>query len=151
MIDRLLNRLENLFDGGLSSQEASRDDQIPLATAALLLEVARSDTAIDADELARIESLLTSVFPLQADAIQDLVTAARTEVEHATDLFQFTQIVNDRLSYKEKMLLVRQMWEVAYADGNIASYEDHIIRRVAGLLHVSHEDFIRAKIEARPA
>ena len=41
------------------------------------------------------------------------------------------------------------MWQVAFADGQIEAIEDHIIRRIAGLVHVAHNDFIQLKIEAR--
>ena len=45
--------------------------------------------------------------------------------------------------------MILAMWQVAYADGHIEAIEDHIIRRVAGLIHIAHADFIRLKISAR--
>jgi uncharacterized tellurite resistance protein B-like protein len=42
------------------------------------------------------------------------------------------------------------MWEVAYADGRVDRYEDHMIRKVADLLYLSHNDFIRMKLASRP-
>jgi uncharacterized tellurite resistance protein B-like protein len=41
------------------------------------------------------------------------------------------------------------MWKVAFADGSIDKYEDHIIRRISDLINLSHSDFIRLKINAR--
>jgi uncharacterized tellurite resistance protein B-like protein len=41
------------------------------------------------------------------------------------------------------------MWRVALADGKVQAIEDHIIRRVAGLIYVAHSDFIRLKLKAR--
>ena len=46
--------------------------------------------------------------------------------------------------------MIFNMWEVAYADGKIDRYEDHLIRQVADLLYLSHKDFIRSKHKARP-
>ena len=41
------------------------------------------------------------------------------------------------------------MWQVAYADGELSKYEDHLIRRTADLLYVAHTDFIRGKHRAQ--
>jgi len=43
------------------------------------------------------------------------------------------------------------MWAVAYANGNLDKYEEHLIRRVAELTYVAHEDYIRAKLDAQNA
>ena len=47
------------------------------------------------------------------------------------------------------MELIKNMWEVAYADGNLDRYEEHLIRRVAELLYVSHSDFIKTKLAVK--
>lgn len=41
------------------------------------------------------------------------------------------------------------MWLVAFADSEKHPLEEHLIRRIAGLLHVPHPDFIDAKLRAR--
>ena len=42
------------------------------------------------------------------------------------------------------------MWRVAYADGRLDKYEESLIRQVAELTYVSHSDYIRLKLAARP-
>ena len=42
------------------------------------------------------------------------------------------------------------MWKVAYADSNLDKYEEHLIRRVAELTYVPHQDYIRSKLAAAP-
>lgn len=41
------------------------------------------------------------------------------------------------------------LWRVAFADGRLDRYEEHLIRRIADLLHLPHRDFIRAKLRAQ--
>ena len=41
------------------------------------------------------------------------------------------------------------LWLVAFADAEKHPHEEHLVRRIAGLLHVPHPDFIDAKIRAR--
>ncbi len=42
--------------------------------------------------------------------------------------------------------LIKAMWEVAHADGEIDPLEDSVIRKTSELLYVDHHEFIRAKL-----
>ncbi|MEM1153413.1 MAG: TerB family tellurite resistance protein [Pseudomonadota bacterium] len=48
----------------------------------------------------------------------------------------------------QKLELIGSMWRVAYADGRLDKYEEHLIRQVAELCYVSHEDYIKSKLSA---
>ncbi|MBI3171641.1 MAG: TerB family tellurite resistance protein, partial [Hydrocarboniphaga effusa] len=41
--------------------------------------------------------------------------------------------------------LLGLLWRVAYADGKLEANEEHLLRRLSDLLHLSHGDFIRAR------
>jgi uncharacterized tellurite resistance protein B-like protein len=41
------------------------------------------------------------------------------------------------------------MWQVAYADAYLDANENHTISKVAGLLHVTHGEYIAAKLRAK--
>ena len=43
----------------------------------------------------------------------------------------------------------RASWQVAYADGHLDAHENHAINKVAGLLHVTHGEYIAAKLRAK--
>ena len=47
------------------------------------------------------------------------------------------------------MQLIGAMWAVAYVDGNVHRYEEHLIRRTAELIYVPHAQYIEAKLTAR--
>jgi uncharacterized tellurite resistance protein B-like protein len=47
--------------------------------------------------------------------------------------------------------VVELLWLVAFADTEKDPLEENLVRRIAGLLHVSHPDFIDAKLRARTA
>jgi uncharacterized tellurite resistance protein B-like protein len=128
-----------------------RPDPLALAAAALMFEVMRADAMLDEREQARVRELLQSGFDLQGEALDALEALAVQEVEQATDLYQFTALVNDHYGPEQRIVLIRNLWAVAWADGEVDRFEDHLIRRVAELLHVRHRDFIAAKLEARPA
>ena len=43
------------------------------------------------------------------------------------------------------------MWRVAYADGVIGAHEQHLMRKIAALLHMPDSAYIAAKLRARDA
>lgn len=149
MINKLFSFLEDVVDNSTAATAAPDENQIRLAAAALMLEVSRSDAAKQQIELTRIAEILQSEFEIPDDQVSALIAAASERVEAAHDLYQFTQLINEHYDYAAKRRLIHAMWLVAFADGHIEAIEDHIIRRVAGLLHLAHEDFIKEKLSAR--
>ena len=57
--------------------------------------------------------------------------------------------MNDQFSQAEKIQVVEHMWQVAFADGPLDANENHLISKIAGLLHVTHGEYIAAKLHAR--
>lgn len=147
MIDNLFEMFKKLID--VPDDELQDDNSIVLAAISLMLEVARSDSGGEQVEHEVIRSILTSEFNVETDLIDSLLEAGSASVEDAHDLFQFTQLINEHYSREDKESLIHAMWLVALADGKVQAIEDHIIRRVAGLIHVAHGDFIRLKLKAR--
>ncbi|MEP6791756.1 MAG: TerB family tellurite resistance protein, partial [Ramlibacter sp.] len=74
---------------------------------------------------------------------------AEAESAKANDFFHFTSQINDHCSQPDKIALVEAMWQVAYADGGVDANENHVISKVAGLLHVTHGEYIAAKMRAK--
>lgn len=119
-----------------------------LAVAALLVEVLRADYESGADERRQVLDGIRGLLGLGAAECEALLAQAERSVDRAHDLHQFTSALNDSLPHAEKLALLEQLWRVAQADATVHKYEEHLIRRVADLLHVSHREFIAAKLRA---
>ncbi|MGJ8648285.1 MAG: TerB family tellurite resistance protein [Marinomonas colpomeniae] len=115
------------------------------AVASLLMEVMLADHEVNEQEEAQVKSFLREVSEL-GDDIDILYQEARTGVEDANDLYQFTKVVNETATLEQKMLLLKALWRVALADNNIDAHEDHRIRRISELLFMPHSEFIQAKL-----
>ena len=83
--------------------------------------------------------------------MHELVVAAENRVDEATSLYEFTRVINDHYGAAQKVQLIGAMWTVAYADGHLGKYEEHLIRQVAELTYVPHQDYIRSKLAAQDA
>ena len=81
----------------------------------------------------------------------DLISSARNQQQDAHDYYALTRQINDHFTPEQKYELIQNMWKVAWADGELDRYEDSTIRKVAELLYVPHEQFIKAKLETKPA
>ncbi len=145
---KLFSKLFESLESSPAPQTLSVEDR-QLATAALLMEVAFADDNFDDVERQKLQTILQKKFNLDAEALADLTALARDEQKQATSLYQFTQVINRSCSADDKYELIKAMWEVAFIDGHIDKYEEHLIRKVAELLYVSHSDFIRAKQNAQ--
>ncbi len=124
-------------------------DRIHLACATLMIELCKADLSIDDTEIKKVSSILQSKFDLPEDTLEELFDLAQQEADDATSLYQFTSLINEAYEYPAKIALIQNMWEVAFADGNLDRYEEHLIRKVAELLYVSHSDFIKTKLAVK--
>lgn len=142
----MLARLQTYFADHLApGADADADHAINLAAAALLIEIARADSEVDADEAATVDALLADTLALDPGEIAELVDLARAEIEGGASLFQFTHRINREYSIGDKRRLMEQLWRVAWADGRLDRYEEQLLRRLAELLHLRHSEFMRAK------
>lgn len=146
----MIGRIKALFETELPSSGELNQAERNLACAALLIEVAVIDQEFDPTEFAALKKILVEQYDIAEIECDALAQYALEECENATSMYQFTQKVNQHCNQQEKYDLVKGMWTIAYADGNLDKYEEYIIRKTCGLLYVSHSDFIRAKHDARP-
>ncbi len=146
MIDNIKRFFEQQLLPGDDADEETRNIGIQQATAALLIELAKADFEQDDIERAVITAMLRDTFDLSEEMLGELMSLADEATSDAHDVYQFTQLVNEHYNYEDKEKLIENLWSVAYADGRLDRYEEQFIRKVAGLIHVAHGDFIKAKV-----
>ena len=149
----MLNRIKTLFDGSgaAATEPLSRDDQLQLAAAALLVESAHMDGAFDGDERLSIGALLKSRFELSDAECSTLIEEADQAVRETSQLYAFTRVIKNRFDEAERIEMIEMLWEVAFADGHADDFEHNLIQRVAGLIYVSDRDrgITRKRVMAR--
>lgn len=144
----MISTLKALFEMPQRESEEALLHRLNVAAAAMLIETARADFTQDAEEQAAMEALLRSSLGLTDEEVSTLMTAATERVDVSTSLYEFTRIINDHYSAAQKIQLIGAMWMVAYADGDLDKYEEALIRQVAELTYVPHQDYIRCKLSA---
>jgi uncharacterized tellurite resistance protein B-like protein len=129
MLNRLRSLLETHLGGNAEGTDpASQQQTYRLATATLLVEMTRADFEVQAKERAAVVSALRSAFGLSVEGAESLMREAESEADEATSLHAFTSLINDHLTPDQKYRVIELLWEVAYADGQVDKYEDHLVR-----------------------
>jgi len=144
-----MNFFKKIFQTEVSKDLTLDDKTSTKACIALLLETSMADEVLDESELMALKSTLHKDFQINEDEIDELIYLAKENVKDSTSLYEFTRDINDNFDAAERVKLIESMWKIAYADGNIDKYEEHIIRKVSNLIYVAHSDFIKAKLSAK--
>ena len=149
----MLRALKNLLDAVVAPPAAPSPEGeahfLRLATAVLLVEVMRAEPELGVPERLAVVAALRQKFDLVEDELVQLVELAEQAARSASDFHRFTSAINDGFSQDQKIRIVEYMWQVAYADGHLDAHENHLISKIAGLLHVTHGQYIAAKMRAR--
>jgi uncharacterized tellurite resistance protein B-like protein len=105
-----------------------------------------ADGQLDSAEQQKLNDIISSQFQLTPAEVTEIVKHALVLCENATDFYQFTSKINQHYSLEQRIKMLTLLWQVAYADGELASIEEHIIRKIADLLHLRHSEYIETKL-----
>jgi uncharacterized tellurite resistance protein B-like protein len=128
---------------GLVDEAQALDDEtddVELAAAALLVEVAVVDKEFDLAERDRILRFVKTKFSVEEIIAKKLISRAEAEVESSVQLYGITSALRHGLSYEDRVELMECLWTVAYADGEIDPFEDQLMRRIGELIYVTDRD-----------
>lgn len=150
----MLQSIKRFFEERVATEAAqeapeTREHGLRLAAAALLFEVVRADAEVKEEELTIVRTAIQGTFGLDVEETEELMRLAEEESRAAASLYEFTQLIDEAFTPEQKKRVVELLWLVAFADAHKDAHEEQIVRRIAGLLHVPHPDFIDAKIRAR--
>ncbi len=136
----MLNSIKRFFSSSMSpapeADEGSAKKDIRLAACALLLELAHADDEFTDDERQHLESAVRRQFGLDAAESTKLLELAQEARDEAVDLWQFTNLIAENYSTGQKMVLAEIMWGLVYSDGELASKEDYLMRKICNLLRL---------------
>ena len=145
----MLKQLRDILNSSLTNSDQedseSRDHALRLATATLLIEIVRADYEEGVNEAEAVVRLLRTHFDLTEEETLLLVKEAELKADRSVSLQDFTRLLHERLSESEKHSVIEMLWRVALADNHLDKHEDYVVRKVAGLLYVTHSDLIRIR------
>ena len=150
----MLKKLAEKVAAAISTPQNSHDTTevreaaLRMATAVLMIDVARADHSFDDAEMNHIMQLIKTHFELEPDAAAELFKNAGEQAEDLVGLHEFTKLLHENLDESEKAKIVSLLWSVAFADGQLDKYEDSLVLKISDLLYVSRGRVMRLKHDA---
>jgi len=123
--------------------------KLKVATCVILLEAATADSNFSPEEQEKILEILKSRFQMTDESVKELIDKSEAERESVTDLWYFTNLINENLNNEEKYNLMELVWEVVYADGTLDKFENYIARKLLNMLNLDHSRFIELKMKVK--
>ena len=147
----MLDKLKTLFAEPVSETQAPQSDALHIAAAALLVRAAQIDGNMDAGEETLLARLVGPHFGLDDGAAATLIHEAKDAANEASDLFQFTNRINQHFGEGHKIMQLELLWQIVLSDGVVDDYEANLLRRVAGLIYVTDQQAGQARKTAEAA
>ena len=146
----MLNSIREFFQQHIldAGPESVDEHSLRVATATLMFEMAHADDQVEASEREAMANLLGEYFKLDEATVGELLALATDTARQAVCLQEFTRLLNEHFSQRQKQQVVEMLWRVALSDAVLDKYEEAFVRQIADLLYVPHAAFIKAKHRA---
>jgi len=119
------------------------------AAGGLMARVAHVDDDIADEEFSAMCEALTSGWDMTPQEAALVCEVAVSEVGSGMDLHRLTREFFEATSHEQRCEFLEVLFAVAKAHGDISHDETEEIRRISRMLHVSHRDFIDAKLKVK--
>ena len=125
------------------------DGRLQLATTVLFLQMIAADHGSRHDEHEALLGILARVLRIEGDRAAVIIRVAEEHVKKP--LKKLLQVLRERCTQAQKKKVVESMWQMAFADAELAGQEEYFVRKVAESLGLTTADLGETKILAREA
>ena len=142
-----------LFETGAIDAVDTPANELRDVAMALLIQAALIDGNFTDEERDVILAIIERDYGASSDEAVALVEEAEARVRKSAHMFRLTTAINKSMDADEKLALMEKLWTVVLADNVINKFEDNLMRRLAGLLHVPDREngLARQRVQARLA
>ncbi|MCJ7554405.1 MAG: TerB family tellurite resistance protein [Ignavibacteriaceae bacterium] len=129
-----------------SKPNKSEAKKLEVATCALFVEMAKADGEFSEDERKKIVKAMKETFDLENEFVNDLIELSEQKIKESISIYEFTSTINDNFSKEDKFELMKNLWKLIYIDEKLNMYEDHLVKKIGGMLNLDHKKIIEAKL-----
>ena len=123
--------------------------QLQVSVCILLVDIAKIDGDFSSEEKKKILSILQNDFDVDEQNIDGMIAKAEDFLKKEDSIYDFTQVINKNLDNDDKYELLKNLWRLVYADHNKDIYEEHLVKKIAGLLDLDNRDVIAARLAVK--
>lgn len=151
MIKKIYDQVVEAISAPRSSRDdgADREHAVRMATAVLMIDVARADHVFEESEFESVLRLAEKHFGLDPEQAAQLVNQASEKADDLVSVHEFTQLLHRHLEDDEKARIVDMLWRIAFADGRLDRFENSLVLKISDLLYVNRARVMRLKHDAQ--
>ena len=128
-------------------EEKEKPKNLKLIALCLAFEVANADNDIDVRERDMILEKIKKSIDVSVLTEKEIFDVIQEESEKRVSFYDMINDINKNLDKKEKINVLRMLWEIAYADKVLDVDEERIIRRSAEMLGIKPSIVLQTKEE----
>ena len=128
-------------------EEKEKPKNLKLIALCLVYEVANADNDIDVRERDLILEKIKESIDVSVLTEKEIFNVIREESEKRVSFYDIINDINQNLDKKEKIDVLKMLWEIAYADKVLDVDEERIIRRSAEMLGIKPSIVLKTKEE----
>jgi len=132
------------------SEKKQTSFEIELTASVLAYELARSDGEITQDELLILMNEIGDIAKKVGKNKDEIFKIVKMYSEDSISFYEFVEDINKNYSKKEKLDLLKFLWEMAYADKKLDIEEERLIRRMADLIKIKDLEVLKLKSLLKP-
>ena len=128
-------------------EKKEQPKNLKLIALCLVYEVANADNDIDVRERDLILEKIKESIDLSVLTEKEIFDVIQEESERRVSFYDIINDINQNLDKKEKIDVLKMLWEIAYADKVLDVDEERIIRRSAEMLGIKPSIVLKTKEE----
>ena len=128
-------------------EKKEKPKNLKLIALCLAFEVANADNDIDVRERDLILKKIKESIDLSVLTEKEIFNVIQEESEKRVSFYDIINDINQNLDKKEKVDVLKMLWEIAYADKILDVDEERIIRRSAEMLGIKPSIVLQTKEE----
>ena len=123
--------------------------EIELTAAVLAYEIARSDGEISESELQVLLSEIKKIATDVGKTEEDILNIIEEYSKNSISFHEFIEDINKDFIKEDKLLLIKFLWDVAYADTILEVNEERLVRRIADLIKIKDIEVLKLKDQSK--
>lgn len=142
--ERLMASITRAFGARASGAHPQDEEAAMAAAATLLVELARADETLTAEELDTVAGYLRQrwqIGPVERPEGASLIERAK--------LLEYANRLSQEYHKAEREALVSRLWRAAFSDGALNQHEDSLMRRAGLVLGLTEAEVERVREQAR--
>ena len=145
----MFGKIKEFFEGETTLEVDQSGEPTPqelqIATAVLLLEMAGADEDFDPEEVRTCFKSLENQFNVEDSETLEIFEKAESLRQEKGKIDHFVELVNQHFNVKQKQIVLGMVWRVVLADEIIDNYEQKFASQLRTRLQLSREQAEEAK------